>query len=119
MSTHDINYKFSAESRQIVRANHGMHWAGLPQPEFICPRLISQQLSQNAVVLQSPVHMSDESRERKALPRRGETHLTEESERSIRVESAATEVGVRPCMQVKLAMTMGVSEIDTCGGEST
>jgi hypothetical protein len=118
MSTYDIDDKFSAEPREIVRANHGMNWAGLPQSDFICPGLVNQRISQNGVVLQSPVHMSDEPRERKALPRRSETHLTEKSERSIRIESAATEVSVRPCMQVKLAMTMGGSEIDTCRGES-
>ena len=116
MSTHDINDKFSAEPREIVRANHGMNWAGVSQPDFICPGLVNQQISQNGVVLQSPVHMSDEPREWKALPRRGETHLAEKSERSIRIEPAATEVGVGPCVQVKLAMSMGGSEIDTCRG---
>lgn len=118
MSTHDINDKLSAEFRQIVHANHGMNWAGLPQSEFIGPRLVNQQLSQSGVVFQSPVHMSDEPRERKALPRRAETHLTEKSERRIRIKSASKEVGVRPCTQVKLAVTMGRSEIDTCGGKS-
>ena len=63
--------------------------------------------------------MSDEAREREALPRRTETYLTEKSERSIWIESAATEVGVGPCRQVKLALTVGGSEIDTCRGEST
>ena len=119
MSAHDINNKFPAESRQIVRANHRMSWAGLPQSEFICPRLVNQQLSQIGIVLQSPIHMSDETCERKALPRRTEAYLTEKSERCIRIESAATEVSVGPCMQVKLAMIMGRSEIDTCRGVST
>ena len=96
-----------------------MNWAGLPQPNFICPGLVNQQISQNGIVPHGPVHMSDESREWKALPRRGETHLSEESERSIRIESAATQVGVRPGMQVKLSLTMRRGEIDACRGEQT
>jgi hypothetical protein len=114
MSTNDINDKFSAEFCQIVQANHRMNWPRLAEAEFICPGLVDQQISQIGAVLRGPVHVSDESRERKALPRSTETHLTEKGERSIWFESAAAEVGVRPGMQVKLAMTMGRSEIDTC-----
>jgi hypothetical protein len=119
MSTHDINDKFSTAFRQIVQANHGMIRAGVPQSEFICPRLVNQQISQNGVVPQGPVHMRDEPRERKSLPRRTETHLTEKSERCIRIKSAAPKVGVRPRMQVKLAMAMRRGEIDARRGKST
>jgi hypothetical protein len=119
MSAHDINDEFTAEFRQIVRANHGMNWTGLPQSDFIRPRLVKQQISQHGVVFQCPFHMRDEPRERKAFPRRREAHLTEKSERSVRIESAGKEVGFRPCLQVKLAMAMGRGEIDTCCGEST
>ena len=118
MSAHHINNKFSAEFRQIVRANDRMNRAGLPESNFIRPRLVNQQLSKNGVVVQGPVHMSDEAREREALPRRREAYLTEKAERSIWIESAAPEVGVRPCMQVELALTMGGGEIDTCRRES-
>ena len=118
MSTHDIDDKLSAEFRQIVHANHGMNRPGLPESEFIGPRLVNEQLRQSGVVFQSPVHMSDEPRERKPLPRCTETHLAEKSERCVRIESAFQEVGVRPSMQVKLAMTMGRGEIDTCRGKS-
>ena len=118
MSTHDIDDKFSAESGQIVRANHGMICAGLPQSEFICPGLVNQQISQDGLVLQGPVHMSDEPRERKALSRRTGPHLTKKGERRIRIEPAAPEVGLRPRMQVKLAMTMRGVEIDACRGKS-
>ena len=118
MSTHDIDDKLSAEFRQIVHANHGMNWPGLPKPEFIGPCLVNEQFRQCGVVFQSPVHMSYEPRERKALPRRTETHLIEKSERCIRIESASKQVGVCPAMQVKLAMIMCRSEIDTCRGKS-
>ena len=118
MGAHDVNDKFTAEFREIVAANHGMNWTGLPQPDFVGPGLVDQQIGQHGIVPKSPVHMSDESREWKALPRRSETHLTEKSERYIRIESAATQVGVRPGKQVKLAMTMRSSEIDARRSES-
>jgi hypothetical protein len=61
--------------------------------------------------------MGDETGTRKTLPCRTSFLLAEEGERSLSIESAATEVGFRPCKQVKSALLMGRSEIDTCCGK--
>ena len=92
-----------------------MNWAGVRQSILIGPGFVYQQLSQHGVVLERPVHMSDEPGKWKALLRGAETDLTEKSKGAIRIEFAATQVRVGPCMQVKLTLSMGRREINTRG----
>src|SRR5258705_1098831 len=109
MRPHDVDHRVTAESAQVIRANHRMV---VTIPQIIDARLEFNELVDVCSMLCRPVHSADDPTERKPVVRATAGELLEYLQHPMLIEAAVAKVRVRVRPNLELAGSLSGVGID-------
>ena len=109
MRPHDVDHRVTAESTQVVRANHRIV---VTIPQIVDARLEFNEFVDVRWTLCCPVHSADDATERKHVVRVTAGELLEYLQHPILIEAAVAKVRVRARQNLELAGSLSGGRID-------
>src|SRR5258705_13702104 len=109
MRPHDVDHGVTAESAQVVRANHRIV---VTSPQIVDARLEFNELVDVRSTICPPVHSADDATERKPVGRVTAGELLEYLQHPMLIEAAVAKVRVRVRPNLELTRSLSGGGID-------
>src|SRR6185295_14968878 len=116
MRPHDVDHGVAAELPGAVRADHRI---GVTAPDVVDAGFELDHVVDGCPAFGKPIHLADNTAERKWMCRVTAGELLEYRQHSILIEVPVANVGLRAAAQFELAALRGGRSVDACGGQAT